>query len=75
MTHLDYNLRITKSAPFSDKEEWSLYQRGLLVGKTTWRYVKEFRDYYGIIDAGTVVETWKRENGLTRYAGDTAPMD
>ena len=60
--YTDYNLRISKSKPFSDSEEWALYQRGLKVGVTTWGYVKQFRDYYGIIDARNVVETWKAEN-------------
>ena len=64
--HLDYNIIMTSAPRMGtsnyDSEEYTLYQRGLVVGKTTWAYVKEFRDYYGIIDAREVVETWKREN-------------
>ena len=66
--YLDYNIRMTSSPRHGtsnyDAEEYTLYQRGLVVGVTTWGYVKHFRDYYGLIDAGHVVETWKHENLL-----------
>ena len=66
MSHLDYNIRMTSVPRMGesnyDNEEYTLYQRGLVVGRTTWSYVKEFRDYYGLIEARDVVETWKREN-------------
>ena len=61
---LDYDLRIEKPAPFSDDEVWSLWQKGIKLGTTTWGYVKQFRDYYGILDAHEVVETWKFENQI-----------
>ena len=62
MSYPDYNMRPTGGNPFTDEQEYTLYQCGLPVGKTTWGWLKDFRDYYGIIDAGEVVETWKQEN-------------
>ncbi len=59
--NLDYNVMLT-GKPYTDSGEYRLYQNGLLVGTTSWHYVKQFRDYYGVIDCRDVVETWKKEN-------------
>ena len=60
--YLDYNLRIEQSKPFSDDEIWSLWKKGIKVGTANWGYIKEFRDYYGILDAKAVVEAWLQEH-------------